>query len=263
MALRLMDSIGKQEPAEPVPAPVPSVPSPPEPKAEAPQSIVPPPAIEEIVPETQEEPTENPAVSEQEPGPDGTLKNSSVAVPPEKTLAPKAPKKPQGPAAARIRGKAEALPRRSIRDLPGSLVEMAVRSSGDASVSNIRAVEAFLFAHRDRSLDDQIDYSDITDEVAALAQGFDTARREKDRDRRLQRIERQLAGLDATVEKALWAVIYLVWHSTGLRTDAPVSPDEIGFSQDFDGFEATLRTLAKAVNTFSEDRARREGRPIR
>lgn len=177
--------------------------------------------------------------------------------------AERAPRRPKGEPAAAARGRAEVLPRRSIRDLPGSLVEMAVRASGNASVSNIRAVEAFLFANRDRRLDEEISYADISSEVAELAQAFDTARERREFDRRIASLERKCASMDATLDRVLWAVVYLVWHSTGLRTDAPMAPDEIKFDQDLDGFEATMRVLEQAVEKYRKDRKRREGRPIR
>lgn len=167
------------------------------------------------------------------------------------------------PPAGVARGKETVFPRRGIRDLPGSLVEMAVRASGNASISNIRAVEAFLFANRDRRLDDEISYADISDEVAQLAKEFDTARERREFDRRISAMERRIAAIDSTLDRVLWAMIYLVWHSTGMRTDSPVSPDEIKFDQDFDGFEATLKVLSDAVSKYSKDRQRREGRPIR
>lgn len=182
----------------------------------------------------------------------------------------KPPAKPVGkdrrqplPPAGVARGKKTVFPRRGIRDLPGSLVEMAVRASGNASISNIRAVEAFLFANRDRRLDDEISYADISDEVAGLAKEFDTARERREFDRRISAMERRIAAIDSTLDRVLWAMIYLVWHSTGMRTDSPVSPDEIKFDQDFDGFEATLKVLSDAVSKYSKDRQRREGRPIR
>ena len=167
------------------------------------------------------------------------------------------------PPAGVARGKGTVFPRRGIRDLPGSLVEMAVRASGNASISNIRAVEAFLFANRDKRLDDEISYADISDEVAGLAKEFDTARERREFDRRISAMERRIAAIDSTLDRVLWAMIYLVWHSTGMRTDSPVSPDEIKFDQDFDGFEATLKVLSDAVSKYSKDRQRREGRPIR
>lgn len=167
------------------------------------------------------------------------------------------------PPAGVARGKETVFPRRSIRDLPGSLVEMAVRASGNSSISNIRAVEAFLFANRDKRLDDEISYADISDEVAQLAKEFDTARERREFDRRISAMERRITAIDGTLDRVLWAVVYLVWHSTGMRTDSPVSPDEIKFDQDFDGFEATLKVLSEAVSKYSKDRQRREGRPIR
>lgn len=167
------------------------------------------------------------------------------------------------PPAGVARGKETVFPRRGIRDLPGSLVEMAVRASGNASISNIRAVEAFLFANRDKRLDDEISYADISDEVAGLAKEFDTARERREFDRRISAMERRIAAIDSTLDRVLWAMIYLVWHSTGMRTDSPVSPDEIKFDQDFDGFEATLKVLSDAVSKYSRDRQRREGRPLR
>lgn len=189
---------------------------------------------------------------------------AAVDLPQEKAEKPtvKDRRQPLPPAGA-ARGKGTVFPRRGIRDLPGSLVEMAVRASGNASVSNIRAVEAFLFANRDKRLDDEISYADISDEVAGLAKEFDTARERREFDRRISAMERRIAAIDSTLDRVLWAMIYLVWHSTGMRTDSPVSPDEIKFDQDFDGFEATLKVLSDAVSKYSKDRQRREGRPIR
>lgn len=243
----------------------------PKPAASVPPAAPPPvPAAPEKAPDDklvstpEEEPDVQDASEPESDAPESGFIEQEPVLPQEKAEKPIAKDRRQPlPPAGVARGKGTVFPRRGIRDLPGSLVEMAVRASGNASISNIRAVEAFLFANRDKRLDDEISYADISDEVAGLAKEFDTARERREFDRRISAMERRIAAIDSTLDRVLWAMIYLVWHSTGMRTDSPVSPDEIKFDQDFDGFEATLKVLSDAVSKYSKDRQRREGRPIR
>lgn len=147
--------------------------------------------------------------------------------------------------------------------VPASLVDMCKRSSGDTAVANSNAVAAFLYAFRDKAYDGIIDYSDISDGIAAFSRTFDVAKERAEFNKRVTDIDRRVRQVSDTQMQLLWSVLYLVWDAAGFRTDHPEDPSDVEFNQDPEGFEILMQQLDKAVSEFAGRVKRKEGRPIR
>lgn len=144
-----------------------------------------------------------------------------------------------------------------IKRFPKSLVQMVKHSFPE--VSNTKALAAFVYANRDTDLD--IDYSDVSDDVIALANTLDKYKAMRQMDKNIRHINEMLKRLNSASDDTVLALSYLIYDRLGFRTDAPMRPDEVDFTPR--GVQDITSVLEIASDKIRKEKQYQEGRPIK
>lgn len=193
-------------------------------------------------------PSEAP-VSPLESAPEGAGEPAEAPAP-----KPRTPQKPRGP-----RGRKPDPDNTTceLRGFPKSLVQMAKQAAPEAS--NVRAVAAFLYAHRDP--DYPGDYSDVPDEVIELAGRYDRARQLAQLDANISRILSKLAQLEKDGRLERFVLTTLLMNAHGMLGAHVSSGTGINYTPP--DFDLVFDELASKSEKYWEQQNLKNGRPIR
>ena len=143
-----------------------------------------------------------------------------------------------------------------IRSFPKSLLLMAKSNFPEAP--NTKALAAFVYAHRDTTLD--IDYSDVPQDVIELAQKIDIYKAMMQTDKNIRHINESLKRLNEASDDIVLAVSYLIYDRLGFRTDNPERPGDVNFMEQ--GVDELTSHLEEISDKLRKERKYQEGRPI-
>ncbi len=143
-----------------------------------------------------------------------------------------------------------------IKGFPKSLLRMAKSSFPEAA--NMKALAAFVYAHRDTELD--IDYSDIPDDIVQLASTIDKYKTMMQMDRNIRYINDMLKRLNLMGDDMILALSYLIYDRLGFRTDNPTRPDDINFEPV--GLRELTKHLEDSADRIRKEEQYQEGRPL-
>lgn len=146
-----------------------------------------------------------------------------------------------------------------IRDFPKSLIEMIKKSFGDTTLPNTKALQAFVYANRDQSID--IDYSDVPDDVIALARTFDNYKTQQTMDANLRKLLALVSRLSDVNDDISRGIAYLIYDRAGFNTVTPNRPSDIDFEAP--GIEEVETQLEMTCDKIREQARIRAGVPIR
>lgn len=143
----------------------------------------------------------------------------------------------------------------ALRDIPKCLVEMAKRSF--PQVPNYIAVSAFLFAYRDKELND-IDYSTVPDSIRELARTFERRNEEMRTSADIKRINDNIRRLNKVSDDVILALSYLIYDAGGFRRTEPAHPGEIDFYDP--GIQKVTEKLEAISDKLRDERNYQQGK---
>ncbi len=146
-----------------------------------------------------------------------------------------------------------------IRDFPKSLIEMCKLALGDSTLPNNKALQAFVYANRDRNAD--IDYSDVPDDVIELSKRFDSYKNMQTMDGNMKRLLSLMSRLSDVSDDISRGVSYLIYDRAGFNTTNPNRPSDIDFSAP--GIEEVETNLEVTCDKIREQARIKAGVPIR
>lgn len=144
-----------------------------------------------------------------------------------------------------------------LRGFPKSLVGMAKRNMPEAP--NVRAVAAFMYAHRDP--DYESDYADVPDDVIELARAFNRAEHLNQIDASVGKITKKLYDLEKEGRLVRFVLTTLIMNAHGLLGPHVTSGSDINYTPP--DFDVVFDNVEKAAEKFWNQMEIRKGRPIR
>lgn len=144
-----------------------------------------------------------------------------------------------------------------VRDFPASLMQMIKRSFPEAS--NNKALAAYVYATRDVTED--IDYSDVPDDVIELASKFDSYKMMSNMDNNLDIIARRVKALEKQSRLVRFVMTTLVMNANGLLGEHVDAGSKINYTPP--DYDLVFKELEAQSEKYWRMIDYQEGRPIK